>query len=104
MAKPFTRTPDGLRLAVRVTPRASRDSIAGTAADADGKVFLKVMVTAAPEGGKANAAVVRLLSKTWKIPKSAIEVVSGATDRRKVLRITGDGDDLADRIKDGMER
>jgi uncharacterized protein (TIGR00251 family) len=104
LAEPFTKTRDGLRLAVRVTPRASRESIGTTAADADGNLFLKVMVTAAPEGGKANAAVVRLLAKTWKIPKSAIEVVSGASDRRKVLRIAGDGEELAGRIRDWMKR
>ena len=104
MTLPFTQTPDGLRLSVRVTPRASRNALSGTASDADGGIFLKVMVTAAPEGGKANAAVAKLLSKAWKVPKSSIEVVSGATDRRKVLAIAGDPDTLAATITDWMER
>ena len=46
---------------------------------------LKISVTAAPEGGKANEAVIALLAKEWGVAKSAISVVTGATDRRKVV-------------------
>lgn len=96
--------PDGVRLFVRVTPGAGRNAIAGTAADAAGQKFLKVMVTAAPENGKANAAVVKLLAKTWKLPKSAISVVSGETARRKTLEITGDPQHIAGMIRTAMEQ
>ena len=99
MAAIFDVTPTGIRLSVRVTPGASRDGISGIAADADGGKYLKIMVTAPAEGGKANAAVIKLLSKAWKVPKSAITVASGATGRRKTLIIAGDTDRLAAAIQ-----
>ena len=87
--------PDGIRLFVKVTPRASHNAVSGIARDADGQEFLKIMVTAPAEGGKANAAVIKLMSKAWKVPKSAINVASGATGRRKTLDIAGNSDGLA---------
>ena len=75
---------------MRVTPKASRAGIAGIGVDAAGRVFLKVRVTEAPEGGKANAAVIKLLAKAWKVPKGSIRVVSDRTDRRKTLLVAGD--------------
>ena len=82
-------SPDGgrSRLALRVTPGAARNAIGPIAADAAGSRFLKVSVTAPPDGGKANAAVIRLLSKTWRLPKGAFEIAAGHKDRRKTLLI-----------------
>ena len=48
------------------------------------------MVTAVAEGGKANAAVVKLLSQAWGIGKSQFSVIAGAADRRKTLHLAGD--------------
>ncbi len=98
-AAPFVVIDGGIKLAVRLTPKASRDRIEGVAAVADGGAVLKVSVTAMPEDGKANAALVKLLAKEWRMPKSAIEIVQGATDRRKVLVITGDADQLRQRLE-----
>lgn len=84
-----TRLPDGVRLTVRVTPRAARNAIAGVAAEADGATALRVTVTAPPENGKANAAAVRLLARAWRVPKSSITIVSGAGTRRKGLMVAG---------------
>jgi uncharacterized protein YggU (UPF0235/DUF167 family) len=47
-------------------------------------------VTAVPEDGKANAALLKLLAKTWKLPKTSLTIASGATSRRKVVQIAGD--------------
>lgn len=88
-----------MRLAVRLTPKASRTRIEGVAAEADGGHVLKVSVTAVPEDGKANAALIKLLSKEWKVPKSAFDIAQGATDRRKSLHISGDTEDLRSRIE-----
>ena len=96
---PFEAVPEGLRVALKVTPKAARAGIAGVEADAAGRTLLKVRVTEAPEGGKANAAVVKLLAKAWKLPKGAIEVTAGAKDRRKTLLVTGDPDELAPRLR-----
>ncbi len=51
---------------------------------------LKIAVTAPPDKGKANAAVVELLAKAFGVAKSSVAVIAGDTDRRKVLRISGD--------------
>jgi uncharacterized protein (TIGR00251 family) len=50
---------------------------------------LKVRITAPPEKGKANEAVVELLAKTLKVPKSSVEIVSGHTGRIKKVFIKG---------------
>ncbi len=74
----------GTRLSLRVTPKASRNAVAAPEADRDP---LRVYVTTVPEGGKANAAVLKLLSKALGLPKSRLEIVQGATGRDKVLEI-----------------
>lgn len=94
MAASATAIAGGVRLAVRLTPRASRNAVQGTVELAGGGRALKVSVTAVPEAGKANAALVKLLAKALGVPKGAIEIVQGATDRNKLLAIAGDGLDL----------
>jgi hypothetical protein len=87
---PFAADRTGVRIAVRVTPRASRTAVTGLAEEADGSTVLKAAVFAAPEGGKANAALIRLLAGAWGVPKSAVTVAAGAGDRRKTLHVAGD--------------
>ena len=91
----------GVRLAV--TPKASRNAVEGVRREADGGVALRVLVTAAPEDGKANAAVIKLLAKVWRLPKGAFSIRVGATARRKVLFIEGDAGELARRIRKWVE-
>jgi len=100
--QPFSETADGVRLAVRLTPKASTERIIGLADDAEGGVVLKVAVTAAPEGGKANAALLRLLARAFHLPPRDFSVVRGATDRRKVVAVTGAPAALAARISEGL--
>ncbi len=88
----------GVRVAIRVTPKASRNAVTGLAREADGAAVLKIAVTAVPESGKANAAVIRLLAKQWGVPRTAIAVVAGAGDRRKLLQVEGDPAELAERL------
>ena len=75
---------------VRVTPRARIGRIDGPREDGEGGVRLEVGVTEAPENGRANAALVALLAREWRLPKSAFAVVSGAADRSKTIGIAGD--------------
>jgi uncharacterized protein (TIGR00251 family) len=70
---------------IRLTPKARRNAILGWAENADGKRILKVSVTAIPEKGKANEALIELLAKAWKVPKSAIRIRQGETSRNKTL-------------------
>lgn len=78
---------DGLHLAVRVTPRASKDAVDGLWRDADGATWLAVKVRAAPDDGQANKAVIALLAKLLGLPKSALSLESGAAARLKRLHI-----------------
>lgn len=99
MSEFFTGAARGVRLWVRLTPKASANRIGEKIEDADGKAFLKAAVTAAPEGGKANAALIELLAGAWKLPKSSIEVNRGKTDRNKTLFIRGDTDEILKKLQ-----
>jgi uncharacterized protein (TIGR00251 family) len=89
-AIPYRPTTGGLRLAVRLTPHAAAERILGLARDHEGAVALKVAVTAPPEAGKANDALLRLLAKTFRLPRTAFSIALGAGDRRKLVDIAGD--------------
>ena len=87
--------PKAMNLKVRVQPRASRNSV--EIADDD---TVRVRVTAPPDRGKANDAVVRLLASQLGVPKSVVRIVRGHTSRSKVIQVEGlDLDDAIKRIK-----
>ena len=94
----FSLVDVGLHLQTRVTPKAARNAIGDVVADGQGSGVLKVAVTAVPEKGNANAAVIVLLAKSWKLRKTDIEVVRGATQRTKTILIRGGDQDLATRL------
>lgn len=71
---------------LRVTPNAPKEAVEGWMEDAHGERWLKVKVTCVPEDGKANAAVIKLLAKRWKIAPSSLELVAGQTSRYKRVR------------------
>lgn len=77
-------TPAGAILAVKVVPGSSRDRIVGVLGDA-----LKVATSAAPEKGKANAAVAAILAKALGVNPRDVELASGPTNPRKEFRIAG---------------
>lgn len=93
-----------MRVRVRLNPKASRDRIDGLHAGADGGPVLKARVTAPPEGGKANAALIRLLAREWGLPKSLLTIATGASDRRKTLIIEGDSKALLEQLNEWMEK
>jgi uncharacterized protein (TIGR00251 family) len=68
---------------ILVQPRASRARIGPLH---DGR--LKVAVTAPPVDGEANAAVIELFARALSVPRGKVEVIAGATSRRKTLRLT----------------
>jgi uncharacterized protein (TIGR00251 family) len=86
--------PEGVRLRVRVRPGASRTAILGRTVLSDGEIAVRVAVSAPPEDGKANAAVIALLAKAWRVPKNKITIVLGATGRNKLLLVSGGPVDL----------
>jgi uncharacterized protein (TIGR00251 family) len=72
------------RLRLRVSPGASRSEVVGRHGEA-----WKVRVTAPPESGRANDAVVDLLATTLEIPRARIEIVSGRGSRDKTVVVDG---------------
>ncbi|KQX44171.1 MULTISPECIES: DUF167 domain-containing protein [unclassified Ensifer] len=93
----FTAHGDHVRLTVRLTPNGGRDAIDGLEA-ADGEEYLKVRVRAVPEKGKANQALLAFLAKTLGLAKSKLSLISGETQRKKILRIESDPEDLMKRL------
>jgi uncharacterized protein len=80
----------GAELRVRAQPNASKDAIEGLGEEASGQRYLKIRVRAVPEKGKANAAIEALLAKALGVPKSAVSVEKGETQRIKTVRISAD--------------
>ena len=95
---PYRIDADGLTLHLRVTPNAGIDRIEGVETRDDGSAVLRVRVKAAPDRGRANAAVIAILAKALGVPKSAITLVSGDAARLKTLRISGAGPDIANAL------
>jgi len=73
-----------ITLSVRVTPRAKRNTVTKMK---DGSV--KVYVTAPPEDGRANEAVVETIAEWLGVKRRQVTIVSGATGRNKLVRLTG---------------
>ncbi|MCW8916416.1 MAG: DUF167 family protein [Magnetovibrio sp.] len=88
------RTDQGLCVRVRLTPSGRQNGIDGVMKDMDGETVLKATATTAPENGKANKALIKLLAKEWKLAKSSVDVVQGQTSRNKVLMVLGNAADL----------
>jgi len=83
MTAPFlSPTSGGVRIRIRVQPRARHDRIVGRHGDQ-----LKAQVTAPPVDGAANAALERLVAEVVDVPPSSVRVVSGATCRDKVVEV-----------------
>ncbi len=72
------------RVAVHVTTKSARDEIAGWRGDE-----LSVRVSVPPEGGKANAAVCKVVADALGVPKSRVSVARGHTSRHKQLEVQG---------------
>ena len=91
------RNMNGVTIELRVQPRARR-----TALELVGGA-LKAAVTAPPEDGKANDAVIALLAEQWRLPKSAFAVIKGASARTKTVSVSGEPAGLATRIGEWMQ-
>lgn len=98
MGEAWTPVPGGLRLAVRLTPKAGRDEVTGLGDGPDAAV-LKVRVRAVPEDGKANAALIETVADWLGLAKSSLALASGGKSRNKALLLNGDPEALAARIR-----
>ncbi len=78
----ITDTAKGCCFAVKVVPASSRDRLLGTLGES-----LKVAVSAPPEKGAANKALLKLLAKRLKLRPAGIRILSGTTRPRKQILI-----------------
>lgn len=102
-AGPLSADTRGVRLGVRVTPRAGADEVGRIERDADDRLWLTVRVRALPDKGAANASVAKTVAKALGVAKTTISVLSGSTSRNKVLLIEGDTADLMVAVQDFLE-
>ena len=91
---PWSASPGGVTLTVRLTPKGGRDAIDGIETMSDDGPSLKSRVRAAPSEGEANAALIKLIAKAVGVPPRDVSLVAGATARIKRLIISGDGPTL----------
>ncbi len=86
-------TDGGARVFLRVTPNASKNEITGEwrgeETPSGANIRLAVKVTAPPDKGKANAAIVKLLAKHFGVSKSSVTITAGETSRLKTAEIKG---------------
>jgi uncharacterized protein len=80
----FSPAKDGVRITVRVVPRAARSGIAGTR-DGD----LLVRLNAAPVEGAANTELIEIIAAAIGVPKRVVSIAAGQKSRRKIVQISG---------------
>jgi uncharacterized protein (TIGR00251 family) len=81
---PFSASPAGTRIALRIQPRASRTEVAGLHGDA-----LRIRIAAPPVDGAANEALLRFLADRLDVARAALVLVAGATRRAKTVLVEG---------------
>ena len=96
---PWRYSAEGVRVALRVTPRGGRDDIDGIETLADGRSVLKLRVRAIAESGEANHSVMELMAKALGVPRARVRIVSGVTSRLKQIAIDGEPTKLGDALR-----
>ena len=80
----FSEDVRGITFTVRIVPRASTSEIVG-----DHEGALRIRIAAPPVEGAANRELIRLLAKQLKVPQNAVEIISGASSKSKIIRLKG---------------
>lgn len=102
--RPYSRTSDGVRLSVRLTPRANRNALEGVVRDAEGRALLQLRLKAPPVEGAANTALITFLAAELELRKRDIELVSGMKSRVKTVQLSGESAELARRLDRWIEQ
>lgn len=101
-AVPYAIEHDGLRLAVRLTPRAHKTGLDRILLGADGRPVLQVRIAAPPVEGAANQALIAFLAGELGVPKTRVTIKSGTASRVKILHVSGDGPALSARMREWL--
>lgn len=86
-------TQDGILATIKISPNAKKNEIIKTE---DG---IKIKITAQPIDGKANKGLIEFLSKTFKIPKTSIQIVKGETSKEKTILFATSDNNKIDLLK-----
>jgi uncharacterized protein YggU (UPF0235/DUF167 family) len=97
---PFAADKDGVRLAVRLTPRASRNGIDRVALGPDGRPVLQLRVVAPPAENAANDALMQMLADALGLRKRAVSIRSGHASRWKIVHLDVDSAAIMARLAD----
>ena len=76
-----------MKIAVKVTPNAKQDHVKEAGINAHGNRLLKIKTVATPEDGKANVAVIKIVSEYFKVKRGDVKILSGETARLKILEV-----------------
>ncbi|MFT8736542.1 MAG: DUF167 domain-containing protein [Zymomonas mobilis] len=97
---PYTPVENGIRLALRVTARASKTGITQLDKDSAGRGLFRIRVAAPPVEGASNKNLMAYLSKSFSVPKSAVSIESGEHSKIKILLLKGDVQRLTEIAED----
>ncbi len=95
--------PDGIALSVRLTPKASANELIGLRDSSDGSHVLAIKVTAVPDKGKANKALIKLISKSLRVPAGKVELLWGHSSRNKEVLVRGEPNAIMAAINKWLE-
>ncbi len=84
---------NAITIRVKVHPRAKKNAITGTVGNA-----VKLALTSPPVDGKANEACIRFFAELFGVPRSAVTIVSGETNRTKIIQIVQISRDQAEML------
>ena len=96
---PYIKGEDGLNILIRLTPDSAKDEVFSIEKSDLGGPYFKARVRAQPEKGKANKALIKLIAKWLKIPKSNATLKSGTQSRLKTIEIINPDDETIKRLK-----
>ena len=94
LQKAWRTDKEGVLLRIYLTPKASMDKVGEVFEHPSGAV-IKASVRALPDKGKANQAIIKLLSKEFRRPKTSLDLVSGMQSRVKTVRFNGNSTEIA---------
>jgi uncharacterized protein (TIGR00251 family) len=95
----ITKTSNGIKFAIRVVPKSSKNVVSLTE---DGTI--KVKINAPPVDGKANEACIKFLAKLLEVPKSKVSITSGLKAKTKILEASGDPDTLTEKLLQSVQK
>jgi uncharacterized protein len=74
-------------LRIKVIPKSVKNEIVEIMEDAEGEQTIKIRIKAIPEKGKANAELIKFLSKELEVHKEKISILSGKTEQLKLIKV-----------------